>query len=81
MASLKSVQMTVPEKMSQVAAEWAALSPTSKQEFERYAEADKARYFDEMKNFSGPTHVPNIRSKKHPVSLKPSTITFPHRLF
>ena len=67
MASLKSLPISIPEKMSQVAAEWSSLSPNSRQEFERYAEADKVRYFDEMKTYSGPMHVPNKRTKKPPV--------------
>ena len=73
MALLRSVPMSVPEKMSQLAFEWARLTADQKAEFERSADLDKARYFNEMRNYDGPSHVPNKRPKKPPVRTSSSS--------
>jgi len=77
MALLRSVPMSVPEKMSQLAFEWATLTADQKAEFERSADLDKARYFNEMRNYDGPSHVPNKRPKKPPVCTPPVLSPFP----
>ena len=70
MALIKNCSKSVPEKSSQIAAEWAELSKEEKEEYQQYADADKIRYFNEMKTYTGPSHVPNKQTNKKQVSCE-----------
>mmetsp|Transcript_9700 Transcript_9700/g.9484 ORF Transcript_9700/g.9484 Transcript_9700/m.9484 type:complete len:797 (+) Transcript_9700:326-2716(+) len=50
--------------MKKLAILWQDLSPADRLIYEITAEADKARYFEEMARYTGPMHVPNKRVKK-----------------
>jgi hypothetical protein len=58
----------VTDIMKILAGMWKALSPIEKQKYERQADEDKSRYFEEMKRYTGPMQVPNKRQRKPPVS-------------
>jgi hypothetical protein len=53
--------------MKTLAYMWKNLPPLEKMEYEKQAEVDKTRYFEEMAQYSGPLQVPNKRQKKPPV--------------
>lgn len=59
----------VTDVMKILASMWKALSPLEKQKYERQADEDKSRYFEEMKRYTGPMQVPNKRQKKPPVNI------------
>lgn len=50
--------------MKVLAVMWKQLSPDLKMHYQKIAEDDKNRYFAEMKEYTGPMHVPNKRQKK-----------------
>lgn len=52
------------EAMKTLALMWKELPPETKSEYEKIAEGDKTRYYAEMRDYTGPMHVPNKRQKK-----------------
>ena len=50
--------------MKTLAIMWRDLGPEERQKYIVIAEADKARYFNEMATYTGPMQVPNTRAKK-----------------
>lgn len=52
------------EAMKTLAVMWKELSPEAKMEYQKKAESDKIRYYAEMRDYTGPMHVPNKRQKK-----------------
>ncbi|KAJ1434327.1 high mobility group box domain-containing protein, partial [Ochromonadaceae sp. CCMP2298] len=58
--------LKVTEIMKRLAYMWRTLPPLERREYELVAEADKARYFEELAGYSGPMQVPNKRQKKDP---------------
>jgi len=54
----------VTEAMKTLAVMWKELPPETKMEYQKRAEDDKSRYFAEMRDYTGPMHVPNKRQKK-----------------
>ena len=56
----------VTETMKTLASMWRSLAAEERQYYERMAEVDKARYFQEMEHYRGPMQVPNKRQKKPP---------------
>ncbi len=60
--------LKVTETMKILANQWRELPHHEKEKYEMIANADKARYFEEMADYSGPMQVPNKRLKKNPVS-------------
>ncbi len=53
--------------MKTLAYMWKTLPPLERMTYEKIAEEDKTRYFDELAHYSGPMQVPNKRQKKPPV--------------
>jgi len=66
----------VTETMKDLAKSWKALPPHEKQIYTQQADADKARYFEEMAFYSGPMQVPNKRAKKPLGTPKRATSAF-----
>lgn len=54
----------VTDVMKQLAVLWKGLPASERERYERLAEADKTRYFQQMENYTGPMRVPNKRQKK-----------------
>lgn len=54
----------VTEAMKILALMWRELPPETKMEYQKIAADDKSRYFAEMKDYTGPMHIPNKRQKK-----------------
>lgn len=50
--------------MKVLAGIWKTLPPLERIRYEKIADADKARYFEEMNVYEGPMQVPNKRQKK-----------------
>jgi hypothetical protein len=59
--------LQVTALMKVLANMWRDLPTEKRAEYYILAEKDKNRYMTEMKNFKGPTHIPNKRTKKPPV--------------
>eukprot|EP01040_Poterioochromonas_malhamensis_P011768 gene11768-12840_t len=68
--------MKVTEIMKTLAYMWKNLPPLERLEYEKIAEADKSRYFEEMAHYSGPLQVPNKRQKKPPGAPKRAMSAF-----
>mmetsp|Transcript_105687 Transcript_105687/g.207263 ORF Transcript_105687/g.207263 Transcript_105687/m.207263 type:complete len:335 (+) Transcript_105687:93-1097(+) len=66
----------VTDIMKKLAVMWRTLPAEEKKEFEIMAEADKARYFQELSVYSGPMQVPNKRRKKNPCAPKRAMSAF-----
>ena len=62
--------------MKKLASMWRDLCPEQRAEYETFAKNDKDRYFEEMKTYSGPTHVPNKRKRKPPGAPKRAMSAF-----
>lgn len=54
--------------MKTLAYMWKTLPPLERMTYEKIADTDKSRYFEELAQYSGPMQVPNKRQKKPPVS-------------
>lgn len=56
--------LKITDTMKKLATMWKNLSPADREVYEMKAKDDKSRYYQEMKYYTGPMHVPNKRKKK-----------------
>ena len=56
--------LKITDTMKKLATMWKNLSPADREVYETKAKDDKSRYYQEMKYYTGPMHVPNKRKKK-----------------